>query len=471
LWLPGNISKQFAFLSALISLALSIITCFQFNPDGGEQFSVNQPWIDMLGARFHTGMDGISLLMVLLCNLLMPFIILSTFSDNYKNKTLFYALMLLMQGAMNGVFVSMDIFLYYVFWELALIPAYFLVLYWGSGDTRKITIKFFIYTLAGSLFMLAAIIWLAYAGQSNGTDITAIYSVLADADTQAVLFFAFMLAFAIKIPVFPFHTWQPDTYTIAPSPVTMMLSGIMLKMGLYSIVRWVIPVFPLAVASYGYSIILLAGIGVFYASCIAWMQKDLKRLFAYASMAHVGIITAGILTVSSTGLQGALLQMFAHGIYGIGLFYVAQIIFRQEHSHAIDKLGGIRLRAPLFAGLYLVVLLASVSLPLTNAFPGEFMLLSSLYSFNPWICLLAGSGVILGAVYMLTSYQKVMLGDVVSATKQFPEVTLQDKLILIPIALLIFIFGLFPDIINNLVAPSANAILDHIKTVTPTITQ
>ncbi|MBC8047626.1 MAG: NADH-quinone oxidoreductase subunit M [Fimbriimonadaceae bacterium] len=467
--LPKANAKQFALISAIISLGVTIASYFVFDINGGEQFSINVPWIEMLGIQFHIGMDGISLLMVFLCNLLMPFIILSAFKDEYSNTKVFYALMLVMQGAMNGVFVAMDMFLYYIFWELALIPAYFLVLRWGTGEARKITIKFFIYTLFGSLFMLVGIIWMAYYGTNGSTDISAIYNLVIDERTQMFLFFAFMLAYAIKIPVFPFHTWQPDTYTSAPAPVTMMLSGIMLKMGLYSIIRWVLPVMPDAVNEYGIYVIILATIGVLYASSIAWVQKDLKRLFAYASLAHVGIIAAGLLTATAIGIQGGLLQMVAHGIYAVGLFYICQIIYRQQQNHVIDKLGGIRLKAPLFAGMYLVILLASVSLPLTNAFPGEFMLLSSIYTFNPWICLFAGSGVILGAMYMLSSYQKVMLGETTGSTNHFHELNFYDKVVLIPIVILIFIFGLFPNSINDLTAPAVDAIINQMQSHTEAI--
>lgn len=464
LLLPGRMAKQFALLSAFVSLAVTVITYFSFDITAAEQFTVDVPWIDSLGISFHIGMDGISLLMIFICNLLMPFIILSSFKDTYKNAAAFYALMLLMQGAMNGVFLSMDMFLYYIFWELALVPAYFLVLRWGRFDTGRITLKFFIYTLLGSLFMLAAIIALAVYGNNASTDIRDIYALQPDDRTQMLVFFAFMLAYAIKIPIFPFHSWQPDTYTSSPAPVTMMLSGIMLKMGLYSVIRWVIPVTPDALAVYGKYIIVLAAIGVLYASMVAWMQKDMKRLFAYASMAHVGLIAAGILTATAIGIQGGLVQMLAHGIYATGLFYAAHIIFTRTGTNALDNSGGIRLKAPLFAGLFLVILLASVSLPLTNAFPGEFMLLNAVYFYNSWICLLAASGVVLGAVYMLGSYQKVMLGETGKHTGSFTDVNLNEKLVLIPLVILIFIFGLFPNIINDLTAPAVNAIVEHART-------
>ena len=304
LMLPQQQAKQIALIAALATLGVTVATYFQFDPKAGTQFVTDVPWINMLGVRFHIGIDGISMVMLILSNILAPLIILSSFKDNYNNARLFYGLMLVMQGAMNGVFVSMDMFLYYIFWELALIPAYFLVLWWGKGETSKITFKFFIYTLFGSLFMLVAIIWLSLQGATNSTDISSVYALQIPAETQLYIFLAFMLAYAIKIPVFPFHTWQPDTYTFSPSPATMLLSGVMLKMGLYSVIRWILPVVPDAVNEYGKIIMVLAAVGVFYASAIAWVQKDLKRLFAYSSIAHVGLITAGILTVSEMGLHG-----------------------------------------------------------------------------------------------------------------------------------------------------------------------
>ena len=459
--LQKSAAKQVSLISSFLSLAVAIVTIFQFDPAGGYQFEINTSWIAMMGIRFHIGLDGISLVMILLSNLLMPFIILSANKEDHNNPRLFYCFMLLMQGAMNGVFVSLDMFLYYIFWEMALVPAYFLVLWWGKGDTRKITFKFFIYTLFGSLFMLVAILWLSWQNATPSSDISAVYNLAIPEQTQLYIFLAFVLAYAIKIPIFPFHTWQPDTYTYAPTPATMLLGGVMLKMGLYSIIRWVIPVVPIAVHEYGSYIMIFAAFGVFYASCIAWVQKDLKKLFAYSSIAHVGLITAGLFTATQIGLQGGLIQMLAHGINVVGLFYVAQILFIKYGDNTISTYGGIRLKAPLFAGLYLVILLASVALPLTNSFPGEFMLLSSVFGVNGWLCLLAGSGVIIGAVYMLSSYKTIMLGEVNGKTNSFSEIGGRDKWVLIPIVILIFVFGLFPGLINNLTDHSVSEILNQ----------
>ncbi len=458
-FLPEKSAKVFSLLSVLSSLAVAVIVYFQFDPNAGTQFVIDTSWIEMLGIRFHIGIDGISLVMILLSNIVSPLIILSSFKDNYKDPKIFYSFLLIMQGAMNGVFVSLDMFLYYIFWEMALIPAYFLVLWWGRGEARRITFKFFIYTLFGSLFMLIAIIWLSGQSVTPSSDISSIYRLTIPENVQVLLFFAFMLAYAIKIPIIPFHSWQPDTYTQSPSPATMLLSAVMLKMGLYSIIRWVIPITPNALHEYGNYIIVLAAFGVFYASAVAWAQKDLKRLFAYSSIAHVCLITAGILTASVMGLQGSMLQMMAHSVNVVGLFYICQILFRKYNNHEISNLGGIRVNAPLFAGFYLVILLASVALPLTNAFPGEFMLLNAIYNINGWICLLAGSGVILGAVYMFTSYQKVMLGELNARTISFPEIDKMDKLVLIPIIILIFVMGIFPHLITDISSGAVNEII------------
>ena len=459
-FIPDKAAKKLAITSSMVSLVIGILAIMNFDTSAGVQFRMNFAWIEVLGSRFHVGMDGISLAMVLLSNILSILILLSTLKDTYSNSSRFYAFMLIMQGAMNGVFVAQDLFLYYIFWELSLIPAYFLVLWWGKGEVVAITFKFFLYTLLGSLFMLGGIIWLSFQNGLPSTDMETIYALSIPHETQLYIFLAFMIAYAVKIPIFPFHTWQPDTYTIAPSPVTMFLAGIMLKMGLYSIIRWVIPVVPFAVYAYGKYVMILACIGIFYASAIALAQKDLKRLFAYSSIAHVGLITAGIFSTSQIGLSGAIIQMIAHGVNAVGLFYICQILFRINSTHEIDRFGGLRLTSPLFSGLYLVILMASIALPLTISFPGEFMLLNAIYATNSWLALLAGSGVILGAVYMLLSYQKVMLGEVKNYSATFSDIDLMDKLVFIPLIILVFAIGIYPQVIINLTQTPVNQIIN-----------
>lgn len=459
--IPGTNSTrwQALFLSVLAG-ALSVYMAANFVPTGGVQFEAQNNWLPSLGISYHVGADGISMVMLLLTNLLSPLIFLSTVKHDINHRGLFYGLMLMMQGAMTGVFVAQDLFLYYIFWELALIPAYFLVLLWGTGQHRKTAMKFFIYTLLGSLLMLVAIIFLSQQWGPASFDISKVYEVDLSPEAASFVFLAFMLAYAIKIPLFPFHTWQPDTYTQAPTAGTMLLSGIMLKMGLYSIIRWVLPVVPGAVQANGPWVIGLIVVGVAYASVIAIQQKDLKRLFAYSSIAHVGLIAAGILTMSSEGLTGSILQMFAHGVNAIGLFYVCSILMDRTQTNDIASLGGIRNLAPWFATIYFIVLLGSVALPLTNGFPGEFMLLSSLFNQN-WVwSLVAGSGVILGAVYMFKSYQGVMLGE--TKVSAFADLDIWEKLVLVPIVIAIILMGLLPGLITRIAQPAIDQLLQSL---------
>ena len=459
--IPGTSTTRWqALLLSLVAAALSVYMASSFVPTGGVQFEAQSEWLPILGIGYHVGADGISMVMLLLTNLLAPLIFLSTFKENHDHQGLFYGLMLIMQGAMTGVFVAQDLFLYYIFWELALIPAYFLVLLWGSGQHRKTAMKFFIYTLVGSLLMLVAIIFLSQQWSPASFDISNVYKVSLSPEAETFVLLSFMLAYAIKIPVFPFHTWQPDTYTQAPTAGTMLLSGIMLKMGLYSIIRWVLPIAPNALQQHGPWMIWLIVIGIAYASIIAIQQKDLKRLFAYSSIAHVGLIAAGILTVSTEGLTGSMLQMFAHGVNAIGLFYICAILMERTQTNEIALLGGIRNIAPWFATTYFVVLLGSVALPLTNGFPGEFMLLSSLFKQNWGWSLVAGSGVILGAVYMFKSYQGVMLGE--TKVSAFPDLDIWDKAVLVPIVIAIVLMGLFPDIITRIAQPSIEQLLQSL---------
>lgn len=459
--IPGTANTRWqALVLSLVAAALSVYMASSFVPTGGVQFEVKSEWLPNLGIGYHVGADGISMVMLLLTNLLSPLVFLSTVKHAMDHRGLFYGLMLMMQGAMTGVFVAQDLFLYYIFWELALIPAYFLVLLWGTGQHRKTAMKFFIYTLVGSLLMLVAIIFLSQQWSPASFDISNVYNVSLSPEAETFVLLSFMLAYAIKIPVFPFHTWQPDTYTQAPTAGTMLLSGIMLKMGLYSIIRWVLPIAPNALEEHGPWMIWLIVIGVAYASVIAIQQKDLKRLFAYSSIAHVGLIAAGILTVSTEGLMGSMLQMFAHGVNAIGLFYICAILMERTQTNEIAMLGGIRNIAPWFATTYFVVLLGSVALPLTNGFPGEFMLLSSLFKQN-WVwSLVAGSGVILGAVYMFKSYQGVMLGETKVST--FPDLDIWDKAVLIPIVIAIILMGLLPSVITRIAQPSIEQLLQSL---------
>lgn len=460
----GNASRSLALLFSLVQLGITFYVWNEFRntlaADLPTKFGFIKEWISRPNISFNIGLDGISMVMVILTNLLLPLIILSGFNRTIDRPHIFYSLMMLMQSALIGVFVSFDGLLYYIFWELALIPIYFIAFNWGGVNRKAVTLKFFIYTLAGSLLMLFGFIFLYWSNPLHNFNWNDLVNNHTCGCNQTWLFWLFFAAFAIKIPIVPFHTWQPDTYKEAPTQGTMLLSGIMLKMGLYSLIRWLLPIIPSGVMEWNSLAIALCAAGIVYASIIAIMQQDLKKLFAYSSIAHVGLIAAGIFAINVQGLQGSMVQMLAHGINVVGLFFCADIIFNRTQSNHVEGIGGIRLVAPQFATYFMIVVLASVALPLTNGFVGEFMLLYGLYEYNHWLAVTGGLTIILGAVYMLRMYQKVMLGESVMENMSFPDLLWNEKVVLISIAVLIFFFGLYPKAILELSEPAVNFIIE-----------
>jgi NADH-quinone oxidoreductase subunit M len=446
---------------AVAELALTGYAINVFQSTGAEAFYVFQSWIDSPKVSFHLGLDGLSLVMVILTNLLVPLIILSGFNRTIPNAKGYFSLILLMQFALVGVFMAMDGLLYYIFWELALIPIYFIALRWGGRDRVAITLKFFIYTLAGSLLMLFGFIMLYWYNPDQSFDIRELYTMVVSEENQSWLFWMFFLAFAIKIPIVPFHTWQADTYRESPTQGTMLLSGIMLKMGTYSLIRWLLPVLPLGVARWGQLAMILCVIGIVYASIIALKQRNLKNLLAYSSVAHVGLIAAGIFALNIQGLQGSVVQMFAHGVNVVGLFFCADIIFNRTNTNEINELGGIRNLAPLFSTMFTIVVLGSIALPLTNGFIGEFLLLYGVYEYNVWLSVFAGLTIILGAAYMLRMFKKVMLGKASSFVPEFPDLYWNEKIVLGVMVVIIFGMGIYPQPIFNLVEPVLQDILSN----------
>lgn len=451
-----------AFIASVVELVASLIVAFQFINNDIIQFSLNLPWITSIGINFSVGMDGISLLLVLLTTVLVPFIILSSSNTVSEKPHSFYGLILMMQMALVGVFTALDGFLFYLFWEMALIPIYFICLMWGGNGRGRITLKFFIYTLAGSLFMLAGLVYLYFL--TTGThsfDIQALYQAgrsLPPAE-QGILFWAFFIAFAIKMPVFPFHTWQPDTYTVAPAQGTMLLSSIMLKMGIYGLIRWLVPLVPLGVQEWGFTAIVLSVIGIVYASCIAIVQKDIKRLVAFSSIAHVGLISAGLLTLNKIGIQGAMIQMLSHGIIVFALFYIIEIISERAKTRVISELGGIRNVAPTLATVFMIVMLGSIALPFTSGFVGEFLLINSLFQYQMYLGIFGALTTILGAVYMLRTFQRTMAGETNKVTATFIDLTTQEKLVLYPVVVMILLIGIYPTPLLAISEPAVNNIL------------
>ncbi|MEJ7643521.1 MAG: NADH-quinone oxidoreductase subunit M [Chryseolinea sp.] len=440
-------ARVWALIASLIEMIASFIAVSQFVSNEAVQFSVNIPWIKSLGLNFAVGMDGITLLLVLLTTVLVPGIILSSFRRQYSKPATFYGLILMMQMALVGVFAAQDGLLFYLFWEMALIPIYFICLIWGGTDRGRITLKFFIYTLAGSLFMLIGLVYLYYQTPGSHTfAMEALYDAghSLPAGEQGLIFWAMFIAFAVKMPVFPFHTWQPDTYTVAPTEGTMLLSGIMLKMGIYGVIRWLIPVVPEGVAAWGFTAIVISVIGIVYGSCIAIVQKDFKRLIAYSSIAHVGLIAAGALTLNPLGIQGAMIQMLSHGIVVFGLFFIIDIVSQRTNTTTLAGLGGIRNVAPKLATVFMIVMLGSVALPLTSGFIGEFLLINAIFQYQHILGAVAGLTIILGAVYMLKTFQKSMSGEVNRTTEQFADLSGIEKWVLYPVVILILLIGIYP---------------------------
>jgi NADH-quinone oxidoreductase subunit M len=464
--------KWLALAGAVVEFGVSVYMWIKFIPEGDRQFAVKIPWVNSIGMSFNVGIDGISLPLVLLTTTLIPLIILSSSDKNFNRPALFYGLVLLMQSALIGVFTSFDILLFYIFWELALIPIYLICLIWGSEKEGKVTIKFFIYTLAGSLVMLVGIIFVYMSSQPGitqpGFSLNTFYELGRHLDPQAQgwVFWALFLAFAIKMPVFPFHTWQPETYTQAPTQGTMLLSGIMLKMGIYGVIRWLIPVVPAGVAQWGNVALILSVIGIVYASCIALVQKNMKTLVAYSSIAHVGLISAGVFTGSIIGIQGAMIQMFSHGLVVFGLFYVIDIIQHKAGSAEFKDLGGIRNVAPKFTTAFLIIMLGSVALPLTSGFIGEFLLINSLVQYQVWIGAIAGLTIILGAVYMLVAFQKAMSGEAQPHLAAFQDLSLGEKVVLYPLVVLIILIGVFPAPLMSMSEPAVTALVNSLFDLT-----
>jgi NADH-quinone oxidoreductase subunit M len=466
----GKASRNIALGFSLVEFALSLVALFQYkhNPASAD-LVLNCTWVESLGIHFAVGLDALSLLLVLLTTFLIPLIILSSFKNEYEKPNSFYGLILIMQMALVGVFTANDGFLFYVFWELALIPIYFICLLWGGENRGAITFKFFVYTLLGSLFMLVGLIYVySHTGFETGIKSWAIADLYQagrslDVNQQSFVFWCIFLAFGIKMPLFPLHTWQPDTYVNAPTQGTMLLSGIMLKMGTFGLIKWLLPLTPLAMEKWGGVAIGLSVFGIIYASCIAIVQKDYKRLIAYSSIAHVGLIAAGILSCTQQGIQGGVMQMLAHGVNVVGLFLIADILLRHTGTRDIDKLGGIRSMNGNFAVLFLIIMLGSVALPLTNGFVGEFLLINGVYQYSAIAAAFAGLTVILGAVYMLRSYQSIMLGERKDSAIAFGSLAGSDKLVLYIICFVIVAFGVYPAPLNDLAEEGTKLIMQNLK--------
>lgn len=448
--LKGAGAKAFSLLSSFATLVIAVIAWQQVNA-APETLQFTAAWIPQLGSQFNVGLDGMGAMLCLLTAVSFPLIFITVYGRNYDRSGAFYGLMLLSQAGMIGVFTSYDALLFYMFWELALIPVYFLCSMWGGERAIPVTFKFFVYTFAGSLLMLTGIIYIYTQTPDHSFSWTAFTSLQPSSTEQSWLFWLFFIAFAIKMPVFPFHTWQPDAYEQSPTPVTMVLSGVMVKMGLFGVIRWLLPVLPQGVYMWQEAAIVLSVIGIIYASCIAIMQSDLKRLIAYSSIAHIGLMSAAIFANNEQSMQGVMVQMFNHGINIIGLWMIVEVIQDRLNVKNMQELGGIATHAPKLAITLVIVSFANIALPLTNGFIGEFLMFSGLFQYNPWFAAVAGLAVILSAAYMLRMLQKVIFGESNALTSTTADLKTGELLAIGIVIVVIFILGVYPKPLLDLV--------------------
>ena len=453
--------RNWALLSSIATLALVMVSLLYTDQKHYALNSVSYVWLPELGSSFAMMLDGMSRILVLLTAVSYPLIFAATYSASYKNAHQFYGLMLLTQCGLMGTFMAVDALAFYFFWELALIPAYFLASMWGGERRTQAAFKFFIYTFAGSLFLLVGILYVYLKTADQSFSVVSFYNVNLTAKEQGWLFWLFFVAFAIKMPIFPFHTWQPDAYEQSATPVTMVLSGVMVKMGLFAVLRWLVPVFPDVIKNVDNWVIGLSVIGMLYASVVALVQDDLKRLVAYSSIAHIGLMAAAIFSVNSIAMEGMMIQMFNHGINIIGMWIVVYLIEQQTGIRKISQLGGLAQQAPALAIMLVIIALANIALPLTNAFVGEFMMFAGLYKFNPWYAAVAGVSIILAAVYTLNMIKNVFYGNLNTLTSSFRDIVFGEKLVLALIVIVIFVIGVYPAPMFDMIRQASDVLLSR----------
>jgi len=478
LLVPERWAKHVALAASLVEFVISVPLWWTFQPAAGMQFVLDLPWIPAWGIRYTVGVDGISLFMVLLTTFLVPLSVLGSYAYITTRQRGFYALMLVLTSGMIGVFVSLDLFLFYVMWEVMLIPMYFIIGVWGGERRLYAAIKFFIYTFFGSLLMLVAILVLvSQVGHQTGVYsfsyayLTAHLGGLGSAAFW--LFGAFFLAFAIKVPMFPFHTWLPDAHVEAPTAGSVILAGVLLKMGTYGFLRFALPLFP-AVALHPAiqaAVVTLALIGIVYGGLVAMVQPDFKKLIAYSSVAHLGFVMLGIWALTLQSVQGALLVMINHGISTGALFFLAGMLYERRHSRLIDAFGGIAKVVPLLAAALTIVSLSSIGLPATNGFVGEFLVLLGAFRTYPRAAIVATTGVIVAAMYLLPALQRVIYNPLDKPeNEKLADLTPREIAVLAPLLACIVWIGVYPAPILRRMEPAAKQLIQSVRLDAATFT-
>jgi len=460
--------KGVTFIITIIDFLLSLPLFLNFRSTSDMQFVERIPWIEQYGITYHVGIDGISLFLVLLTTLLSMISVLACWQDIQKKVKEFMICLLFLETGMIGVFVSLDLFLFYCFWEVMLIPMYLLIGIWGSPNRRiYAAVKFFLYTMFGSLLMLVAILYLYFFnGSQTGTytfDLLELYKLTIPYNIQVWLFLAFALAFAIKVPMFPFHTWLPDAHTEAPTVGSVLLAAVLLKMGTYGFLRFNLPLFPSASIDFIPLISILALIGIIYGALVAMVQKDVKRLVAFSSVSHLGFVMLGLFTFTVQGISGGILQMLNHGFSTGALFLIVGMLYERRHTRLIDEFGGLSKVMPIYATFFMIVTLSSIGLPGLNGFVGEFLILLGTFKVNVTYAVFAATGVILSAVYMLWMFQRVMFGEVTKEeNRKLKDLSLREIIVLIPIILFIIQIGVYPKPYLSRMEPTVKNLIAHV---------
>ena len=465
----SELAKWIALLASGVTMLISLPLYFAFDIDGPAfQFVERVSWISAWGVEYHLGLDGISLFLVLLTTLLTFISVLSAWTAVTKNVREFMITMLLLEVGMNGVFVALDVFLFYVFWELMLFPMYFLIGVWGSERRLYAAIKFVIYTMSASVLMLVAILTLYYLNYQSTGELTFSllewYKLRVGFPAQYWLFAAFALAFAVKVPMFPFHTWLPDAHVEAPTAGSVILAGVLLKMGTYGFVRFAMPLFPVATHAFLPYLIGLAVIGILYGALVCMVQPDMKKLVAYSSVSHMGFVMLGLFALNFQGVQGGLLQMLNHGVSTGGLFLLVGMIYERRHTKAIAEFGGLMKVMPIYATFFLIFVLSSIGLPGLNGFVGEYLILVGAFQVEPVAAVLAAFAVILAAIYLLWMYQRVFFGKITNeANAGLKDLPLREILVLAPLVVLIVWVGVYPKPFLDRMEPAALRLIDMVQ--------